>query len=147
MTHLPQIKRIRINVSEVVLLFLLDRILQFTPYCVVSNVDSKNLFGRGVDYPTEQRDNEESVDDCLLNVGQTAVALPLDNVRFGTTYMAKRKRDVTNEDSPLPYGPSPTWRQGSTLTIHTSDSCRRSYVKKISRPYLTHTKSVHPFPL
>jgi hypothetical protein len=38
----------------------------------VPNVDGKNLFGRGVDYPAEQRDSwghEESVDGCLLNVG------------------------------------------------------------------------------
>jgi hypothetical protein len=28
----------------------------------VPNFDRKNLFGRGVDYPAEQREHEESVD-------------------------------------------------------------------------------------
>ncbi len=56
-THLPQVKSIRSDIIELGLLLLLDCLLHFTPYCVVPNFDGKNLFGRGVDYPAEQRDN------------------------------------------------------------------------------------------
>ncbi len=57
MTHLPQVKSIRSNVSELGLLLLLDRILHTIPNIIVSNSDRKNLVDRRVEYPAEQRDS------------------------------------------------------------------------------------------
>ncbi len=56
-THLPQVKSIRRDIIELGLLLLLDRILHTTPQFIASNFNGKNLFGRRVDYPTEQRDS------------------------------------------------------------------------------------------
>jgi len=56
MTHLPQVKSIRIDILEINPLLPLNCIPHAAPYHIVPNFDRKNLFGRGVDYPAEQRE-------------------------------------------------------------------------------------------
>ena len=57
MTHLPQLKSIRIDIIESNLLLLLYCLLHSTPYFIVPNLDRKNLVNRRVEYPAEQRDS------------------------------------------------------------------------------------------
>ena len=57
MTHLPQLKSICIDVSELVLLLLLNRLLHMTPQFIVPNFYRKNLVDMSADYPAEQRDS------------------------------------------------------------------------------------------
>ena len=70
MTHLPQVKSMRI--IELGLLLFLNPILHTIPNIIMSNSDCKCLFGRGADDPAEQRDSSrhESVDDCSLVAGK-----------------------------------------------------------------------------
>jgi hypothetical protein len=68
MTHVPQVKSIRIDVSELGLLLFLNRILYSTPYFIVPNLDQKNLVNRRVEYPAEKRDScrHDSHEENLL---------------------------------------------------------------------------------
>jgi len=61
-THLPQLESICINISELVLLLLLNHILHITPQFIGSNFERKNLVGRRVEYPTEKRDSSRHGD-------------------------------------------------------------------------------------
>ena len=58
MAHLPQVKCICSNVREPVLLLFLNPILHMTPQFIGLNFDGKCLFGRGADYPAEQRGHD-----------------------------------------------------------------------------------------
>ena len=68
MTHLPQLKSIRINVSKLILLLLLDCLLHTTPRFIALNLDWKNLVDIAADYPAEQRDDSFRHENLLTTV-------------------------------------------------------------------------------
>jgi hypothetical protein len=65
MTHLPQLKSICINVSELIRILDLDCFLRMTPQFIGLNINWKYLIDRRLEYPAEQRDSHEVMHVCF----------------------------------------------------------------------------------
>ena len=82
MTHLPQVKSTCSDIIELGLHLLLNRILHITPNIAVSNFYWKCMFGRGADYPTEQRPHDSSRQGFSCHFYTDRSLLPLTSATF-----------------------------------------------------------------